>query len=320
MSNQEIKVSVCVVTYNQEQYIAECLDSLVNQQTNFEFEIVVGEDCSTDNTRTIVQNFVNNYPNLIVPVFHKMNVGAIENIKAVYKLARGKYIAHLDGDDMAMPHKLQHQYNVMEQNPKCTICSHDVEEIDLHGNKVNLHRQKFSQPMDRFEFIRSGLNFCHSSKFFLNNFTNEEYDSLLNHPKIIDYEIHLASLKKGYYIHLGEVLGKYRILSGISTENKKLSPLLIEASDRVSAQLLAEYTEPYEHAIIKKRYAIGMLRLAHQIAIIEEDKERFRKFVYRSIEIDKFTIEQFIYFMGTLYPSLFFKLLKIRHKLKNSNS
>ena len=77
----DIQVSVCVVTYNQENYIAECLESLVNQVTNFRYEIIVGEDYSTDGTRAIVQRYVEKYPNLIVPLFYKNNIGAVENIK-----------------------------------------------------------------------------------------------------------------------------------------------------------------------------------------------------------------------------------------------
>ena len=120
----DIKVSVCVVTYNQEKYIAECLDSLVSQETDFKFEIIVGEDCSTDGTRAIVQQYVDKYPDLIKPIFHDQNVGAVENIKQVYLAAKGKYIAHLDGDDMALPTKLQKQFDTLEANPDCAICVH----------------------------------------------------------------------------------------------------------------------------------------------------------------------------------------------------
>ncbi|NUE94748.1 glycosyltransferase, partial [Acinetobacter seifertii] len=80
----EIKVSICVVTYNQEKYLAECLEKLVHQQTNFSFEIIIGEDCSTDNTRAIVQEYYEKYPDLIIPILYKENVGAIENILQVY--------------------------------------------------------------------------------------------------------------------------------------------------------------------------------------------------------------------------------------------
>jgi len=72
--SQDIQVSVCVVTYNQEKYIAQCLDSLISQKTNFNFEIIVGEDCSTDSTRAIVQKYVDQYPDLVIPLFYEKNV------------------------------------------------------------------------------------------------------------------------------------------------------------------------------------------------------------------------------------------------------
>ena len=143
LSNKDdIQVSVCVVTYNQEKYIAECLESLVTQQTSFKFEIIVGEDCSTDGTRAIVQQYVEQYPDLIVPLFYEENVGAVENVKRVYKAAKGKYIAHMDGDDFALPGKLQKQYDVMEKG--YAICSHNVCSINTLG-KIDVNFWKFEE-------------------------------------------------------------------------------------------------------------------------------------------------------------------------------
>ena len=84
----ELKVSVCVVTYNQENYIGECLESLVNQVTNFRYEIIVGEDCSTDGTRAIVQRYVEKYPDLIVPLFYKNNTIVIKPVNRLERSAK----------------------------------------------------------------------------------------------------------------------------------------------------------------------------------------------------------------------------------------
>ena len=73
------KVSVCVVTYNQEKYIRQCLQSIVDQETNFNFEILVSDDCSTDATRTIVLEFASKYPEIVKPMFRDRNVGAVKN-------------------------------------------------------------------------------------------------------------------------------------------------------------------------------------------------------------------------------------------------
>ncbi len=67
-------VSVCIITYNHAPYIAQCLDGVLMQQTSFPFEIVIGEDCSTDGTRTIVESYATKYPHIIRPVYHATNV------------------------------------------------------------------------------------------------------------------------------------------------------------------------------------------------------------------------------------------------------
>ncbi|AVH49395.1 glycosyltransferase family 2 protein [Acinetobacter sp. SWBY1] len=88
-----ILVSVCIVTYNQEKFLEQTLQSILNQNTNFQYEVIVGDDCSTDSTRKIIEGFLIKYPNIVVPIFHKVNIGPIENIKSVYKKAKGKYIS-----------------------------------------------------------------------------------------------------------------------------------------------------------------------------------------------------------------------------------
>ena len=73
------KVSVCVVAYNHECFLRDCLESIVNQAVDFEFEVLVGDDASTDETREIIQDFVHRYPNIVVGIYHKVNVGSTNN-------------------------------------------------------------------------------------------------------------------------------------------------------------------------------------------------------------------------------------------------
>lgn len=79
------KVSVCVVTYNQEKYIRQCLQSIVDQETNFLFEIIVADDCSTDGTAAIIRDFYHKYPSIIKSFFHYRNIGPAKNIFFTYK-------------------------------------------------------------------------------------------------------------------------------------------------------------------------------------------------------------------------------------------
>jgi glycosyltransferase involved in cell wall biosynthesis len=122
--NEEIILSVVVSCYKQQDYIAECLNSILTQEVNFKYELIIADDCSPDKTREVIQQFYNKYPEKIRLLFQEKNVGAAQNYIAVHNLATGKYVAHFDGDDVMLPGKLQAQVDVMEANPDCHIVFH----------------------------------------------------------------------------------------------------------------------------------------------------------------------------------------------------
>ncbi|MBA4107475.1 MAG: glycosyl transferase family 2 [Pirellula sp.] len=122
------KVSVCMVTYNQERYIAQAIESVLAQETNFRFEIVIGEDCSTDSTRSIVRELAERHPDRIRPLFHERNLGGKQNFMRTYDACRGEYMAILEGDDYWIcPHKLQRQVDALDARPDWAICFHPAE-------------------------------------------------------------------------------------------------------------------------------------------------------------------------------------------------
>jgi glycosyltransferase involved in cell wall biosynthesis len=121
---RDIKLSVVVSCYKQENYIAECLNSILMQEVNFSYELIIADDCSPDNTREVINQFALKHPDKIKLLFQEVNVGAARNYIAVHNLAVGKYVAHFDGDDVMLPGKLQMQVDVMEQNPDCNIVFH----------------------------------------------------------------------------------------------------------------------------------------------------------------------------------------------------
>ena len=117
---QAPKVTVCVVTYNQELYIEQCLQSIVDQETNFYFDVLVSDDCSSDKTREIIQQFAEKYPNIKLLLRDK-NIGALENFVDTHKTATGEYICHIDGDDYWLPTKLQKQTDFLDRNTECNL-------------------------------------------------------------------------------------------------------------------------------------------------------------------------------------------------------
>jgi glycosyltransferase involved in cell wall biosynthesis len=134
---QDILVSVCFITYNHEKYVAQALESAINQVANFRYEIVIGEDCSTDGTRAIVQRYAAQFPDLIVNLPRTKNLGARLNGIDIRQNCQGKYIALLEGDDYwTDPHKLQKQVDFLEANPDYVLCHHDAKIIDAQGNLI----------------------------------------------------------------------------------------------------------------------------------------------------------------------------------------
>ncbi len=125
-----MKVSILMVTYNHEEFIAKALDSILMQRTNFEYEIVIGEDCSTDNTRNIIIGYKERYPDKFKLLLNDTNIGMHRNGAQTWQACTGEYIAILEGDDYwTSADKLQKQVDFLDNNPECVICFHNVTEI-----------------------------------------------------------------------------------------------------------------------------------------------------------------------------------------------
>uniref|UniRef100_A0A7V3E6Q4 Glycosyltransferase n=1 Tax=Ignavibacterium album TaxID=591197 RepID=A0A7V3E6Q4_9BACT len=119
----ETLVSVCMITYNHEKYIAQAIDSVLMQRTNFDFEIVIGEDCSTDRTREIVLEYKAKYPDKIKLLLQEKNVGMMQNFIDTFNACKGKYIALLEGDDYwTDQYKLKKQVDILEAHPEYSMC------------------------------------------------------------------------------------------------------------------------------------------------------------------------------------------------------
>lgn len=311
----DIQVSVCVVTYNQEKYIAECLDSLVSQKTNFKFEIIVGEDCSTDSTRNIVQRYIDKYPNLIIPLFHSKNVGYVENIKQVYMAAKGNYIAHMDGDDMALPNKLQQQFNMMEINPQAIICSHNV--LDKIDDNL-LKNGYWNHPKGEYDFldlIKKLPFFAHSSKLFrASDFKN--FSEILCDKTALDIELHLSQSLRGTIIHLEEVLGIYRVNVGISSaKNNKLNYIMIERVIDIYEKLLIE--NPKYNKVIRIAYSNYLLTTAYSYGLVESNGSKMRSLTFKSIKTKLYSVKQIIMLHLALTSYLSIPIIKFGSKIRN---
>ena len=138
-------VSIVVITYKQAAFIAQNLDGLLMQETNFPFEIIVAEDCSPDNTKEIVQQYANKHPAIIKFISRTKNVGAIINAQEAISHCKGKYLAFCEGDDFwNNPNKLQIQVDFLESHLDFALVHTDVNlNYEDTGNTIQNHNQYY---------------------------------------------------------------------------------------------------------------------------------------------------------------------------------
>lgn len=131
-------VSVVMITHNHREYISQAIECVLRQETNFPFELVIGEDCSTDGTRDIVFDYHRRYPAIVRVVTSERNVGMNANVLRTERACRGKYIAYCEGDDYwHNPHKLQMQVDYLEHNPHYGMVHSDADiEYVAHNHVI----------------------------------------------------------------------------------------------------------------------------------------------------------------------------------------
>ncbi len=138
-------VSVKMITYNHAPFIAQAIEGVLQQKTNFPFELVIGEDCSIDGTREIVFEYQKKHPDIIRVVTSDKNVGMTKNGLRTMKACQGKYIAFCEGDDYwHHPLKLQKQADYLESHPECGLVysSYDVYHVQSKTRIVDFIKYK----------------------------------------------------------------------------------------------------------------------------------------------------------------------------------
>lgn len=163
-------VSVCISTYNHERYIARCLESVVAQLPLGEIEVLVGDDGSNDATREIVTSFANTWQGVVRPIFNEKNLGPSGNLSNLISLSRGRYIAHLDGDDYWLPGKLFEQLAVLDANPLMPAVMCNALVISDEGRPLGFFTDHNSAVVGLDDLVGRGNFLCHGSLVYRTEF------------------------------------------------------------------------------------------------------------------------------------------------------
>ncbi|EQB35621.1 hypothetical protein M947_10085 [Sulfurimonas hongkongensis] len=209
---QTIKLSVTVITYNQENFIRQTLDSIVTQELDVPFEIIIGDDASTDKTPQIIKEYADKYPELIKPIYRKNNLGHTGNYIETTKEAKGEYIAHLDGDDLMLPTKLQKQVDFLDEHPECSMVHHIVHLIDKQGNITGKTKAR-KGTVGGINNIIVRNNIVNSSNMFRKISLDEHFYNIPYSLMLHDPLAHMIKTQYGKVCLIPEVLGSYRVYS-----------------------------------------------------------------------------------------------------------
>ncbi|RQR49228.1 glycosyltransferase family 2 protein [Burkholderia sp. Bp9126] len=161
-------ISVVVLCYNLEKYIGECLESVMNQEIDVPFEVIVGDDGSVDNSISVIESVRARYPNAITLITHEHNVGYSKNLADVMAHASGEYIATVDGDDLMLPRKLARQFEFLDTHREFGMVVHRMRTVDaLTGERVHFPMARVKPAVFDAEFlIEHGPFFFTSSVMF----------------------------------------------------------------------------------------------------------------------------------------------------------
>ncbi len=233
------KLSVCIITFNHAAFIAKALDSALMQRTTFEYDIVIGDDCSTDGTDKIIQEYQSRWPGKIVPLFHAKNVGMGKNLKETLHRCHGEYVAFLEGDDYWTDlGKLQMQVEYLDRNPGCALCHHRVDYVASPGGE---RLKEF--PPKRFRIERPDprelamINYIQTCSVVFRRKWLPPVDEGLQELKLYDWPLFVLLSQRGSIAYLDRTMAHYRIHSDNSW-NERPADYKIRVMEKMARYLL----------------------------------------------------------------------------------
>ncbi len=224
-----VVVSVCMITYNHEQYIRQAIESILMQKTNFKIELVIGEDCSSDKTRQICEEYALRY-SIVRLLPSDKNLGVMPNFIRALNSCVGYYTAFCEGDDYWVdPLKLQKQVDFLEQHSEYSLCFHNA--IELWEN--NLRPPKlfvYKQIRDSFETkdVIENEWFIPTQSMVIRSRTLQNFPSWINNVYNGDYAIVLLVSLNGKMKYMPECMSVYRRTLGSLSKTVGVNPDFIK--------------------------------------------------------------------------------------------
>lgn len=242
-------VSVSLICYNQEKYISKAIDSVLMQKTKFDYEIVLSDDCSTDDTAEICKKYAEKYPDIIRLIKRDKNIGGVRNYLENYKLCKGKYISYLEGDDFFVdPYKLQKQVDFLEKNPDYAICCGHVEVVDEYGEFKGQLLPSMKDTYTVNELCKG--DFVSTPTCMVRNHLIDTIPEWLFEFNGCDWTFDIVNAEYGKIKFMDEILAAYRIHNhgewNKLTEKEKIKTV-ISMVEKVNKYTEYKYDKEFKH-------------------------------------------------------------------------
>lgn len=262
--DEPVRVSICCITYRQEQYIKQAIDSFLMQKTTFPFEIIIGEDCGGDATLSILAEYQVKYPRLIKVITSEKNVGANTNFLRVVHAAQGKFIATCEGDDYWVDElKIQKQYESLNNESGVNLCFTAAKKLAGDGsvNSYAFHG-KTKKIFSANTVIRGGGGFMPTASLMMSAEIAKTVPHWFISAPIGDFYLQILSSLSGGAIYLPDTTCVYRLeaVGSWSTQKSRLSNDDIVLQNKHNEYCLNElakfgYRSDFDFAIAKMLHA-----------------------------------------------------------------
>jgi glycosyltransferase involved in cell wall biosynthesis len=256
--NNGLMLSVNMITYQHELYIKQAVEGVLMQETNFEFQLIVCDDCSPDTTQQIVQNLIDNHPKgyRIKYFRHNKNIGMQPNGIFALNNCIGKYIALCEGDDYwTDPLKLQKQVDFLEANPDYVLCFHQVGILKTDGEIVDDFITKVPENYENIETLARLGNYIHTPSVVFRNVI-KEFPFEFELSPIGDYFLYIMLAKYGKLKYLEDKMAIYRYGVGVHSSLDNLNFRL--KNNQIYSCLLSYLVDENLKKIILERKFIAL--------------------------------------------------------------
>ncbi|MGL4570196.1 MAG: glycosyltransferase [Clostridium sp.] len=302
MNNNEMLVSINCITYNHEKYIEEALKSFLNQKTTFNFEIIIGEDCSTDKTKLIIDKYIEKYPDKIKLITSTNNVGARANSRRVFNASIGKYIAACEGDDYWIDeNKLQKQVEYLEKNYDCGLVFNNTMLLDDKTKKIKHGNELKNGKYFIEDVILQGGGFIPTASIVYRKEIMIDPPELYTKASVGDYPLQLLCSLYGYMYCISDYMSVYRTnVQNSWTTNNYINVSKEKIIDRDKKiinilEMFDKYTNNNYKDIVKQAvqpFEYNIYLIENKISLSEMKKTKHYEY-YKTMKFSKRVISLF---------------------------